>query len=266
MFDQPQILTMQECVAVSPDEASIQQRRLTTLACQIDDAHRDVRDRAHECGRWLCEAKKMVPHGAWVTWLKSATTVAPRTAQAYMKAFRANAHDPAHLDALFSSKTACWNTPQGIIEAVLDVMGYIDLDPCSNEGNPNIPAGRHFRAADDGLSHEWFGRVYMNPPYGKVIGEWTGKLLDAYRNQRVHEAIALVPARTDTHWFGDLGTFPTCFLRGRLKFGNANNSAPFPSAVIYLGDDPANFVDVFRPLGLLFQPVESQSQLERTLQ
>jgi len=92
-------------------------------------------------------------------------------------------------------------------------------------------AGRvvlHYTKQDDGLKRIWRGRVYLNPPYGREIRSWILKLHDAYQAGSVCEAIALLPARTDTQWFRILRPYPKCFLTGRLKFGEARNSAPFP--------------------------------------
>ena len=44
----------------------------------------------------------------------------------------------------------------------------------------------------------------------------------------------LIPARTDTKWFHKYiyGKAEIRFVKGRLKFGDSNNSAPFPSMVV----------------------------------
>jgi len=151
---------------------------------------------------------------------------------------------------VFSSDTPEWYTPPEIIECVLELLGTIDLDPCSNEGNPNVPAARCFTVADDGLRQVWSGRVYMNPPYGDVIAEWVAKLRSEYITGNVAEAIALIPARTDTAWWQDnFNASAVCYVRGRLRFSGADNSAPFPSAVAYFGERVDAFVDAFADLG-----------------
>ena len=146
----------------------------------------------------------------------------------------------------FSSESAEWLTPQHIVDRVAGLFGQIDLDPCSPEG-PTIPAVQHF--SEDGLAQPWAGRVYMNPPYGRAIGDWVSKLVEEYGAGRVTEAIALVPARTDTEWFSQFRDGAVCFLRGRLKFSNHNNSAPFPSSAIYLGERVDDFRAAFGDLG-----------------
>lgn len=156
--------------------------------------------------------------------------------------------------ALFTSNTDEWNTPQEILRRVLAVMGEIDLDPCSNsEESPNVPAALHYTEDMNGLAREWRGRVYMNPPYGDVIGDWAEKLVSEYRAGRVTQALALVPARTDTQWFRAFREFPRCFIIGRLKFGDATNSATFPSVVISLGCDRQKFMSVFGEIGDVYE-------------
>ena len=154
------------------------------------------------------------------------------------------------MGACFSSESVEWNTPTHIVESVLKILKSVDLDPCSNSRtNPNVPAKRLYTKAENGLNKRWQGRVYMNPPYGREIIEWIRKLNGEYKAQHVAEAITLLPARTDTAWFKILRAYPRCFIHGRLKFGNATNSAPFPSVVIYLGLQQEKFKRVFSELG-----------------
>jgi hypothetical protein len=163
---------------------------------------------------------------------------------------------PSKMAVHFSSDTPEHYTPKEIIEAVIECMGAIDLDPCSNSyESPNVPAGFHFTQADDGLSKHWAGRVYMNPPYGREISKWVDKLCAEYNAGRVSEAIALVPARTDTDWFDQLidGYKFHCFVHGRLVFIGNDNSAPFPSAIVYLGTEWGRFYQAFRSFGRIVQ-------------
>jgi len=149
---------------------------------------------------------------------------------------------------MFTSATPEWYTPQHIIDRVLRVFGEISLDPCSNSANEeeaNVPAENYYTAATDGLSQPWHGRVYMNPPYGDEIPQWVDRMVQAFEGEEVDEAIALLPARTDTNWFRPLGNYVLAFIRGRLKFSGSENSAPFPSVVIYLGPDKQGFIDAF---------------------
>ena len=67
-----------------------------------------------------------------------------------------------------------WLTPPGIIKS----LGEFDLDPCSPEEykRPWSTAKNHMTLSDDGLSKEWFGRVWCNPPYGRETFKWLNKL------------------------------------------------------------------------------------------
>lgn len=158
--------------------------------------------------------------------------------------------------ALFTSETPEWYTPDLIVDRVRMVLGVIDIDPCSNsKENPRIPAREHYTKDDDGLSREWKGTVYMNPPYGREIGDWTGYLKEQYEQGNVTEAIALVPSRTDTEWFKELRRYPRCFIWGRLKFSESENSAPFPSMAVYLGEHLDAFAGAFRDIGDIYRIV-----------
>lgn len=150
----------------------------------------------------------------------------------------------------FSSDSPEWYTPKEILARVVLAMGAIDLDPCSNsKESPNVPCANCFTQADDGLRQNWRGRVYMNPPYGREIVPWVEKLVADYRAGNVTEAIALVPARVDTDWFRQFRDYALCFIDGRLKFSGHENSAPFPSAVVYLGGNIDKFFDSFSEIG-----------------
>jgi len=164
---------------------------------------------------------------------------------------------PAPLAVHFSSATPEHYTPREIIDATLACLEVIDLDPCSNSHEtPNVPAERHYTQEDDGLAQNWYGAVYMNPPYGREISAWVEKLCAEHAAGNTTEAIALVPARTDTKWWQMLRDYPVCFVEGRLKFGQAEDSAPFPSAVFYLGNDIARFYYAFESIGDIWQRVE----------
>lgn len=146
-----------------------------------------------------------------------------------------------------------WYTPAPIIDRVLQVLGTIDLDPCSNPAPYNVPAVLHYTQADGGLWRPWPGRVYMNPPYGKTIGLWVSYLVDRVRIGQTTAAIALLPVRTESRWFVPIWSAPACcFVRGRLHFHGpaaTESDAPFASVLAYWGPDPARFAQVFKPLG-----------------
>ena len=155
-----------------------------------------------------------------------------------------------------SSETPEHYTPAKVIDLVIKCLGAIDLDPCGNPGTPNVPAAAYFTKDQNGLRCEWQGRVYMNPPYGSEIDAWVAKLCEEYVAGRVTEAIALLPARTDTQWFLRLRDFVCCFVEGRLTFIGNHDPAPFPSAIFYLGEDIGMFYRCFCGIGDIWQRLE----------
>jgi site-specific DNA-methyltransferase (adenine-specific) len=104
------------------------------------------------------------------------------------------------------------------------------LDPCATRENAKCE--RFFTRDDDGLLQDWGDEVvFMNPPYGAMISRWMWKAYDS--SLKGATVVCLVPARTDTGWWHRYAMKGEVrLLRGRLKFGNATNSAPFPSAVV----------------------------------
>ena len=83
-----------------------------------------------------------------------------------------------------------------------------------------------------GLLEDWVGRCWMNPPYGRGIGKWVQKAYEESLKGTL--VVCLLPSRTDTKWWHDyvMKAKEICFIKGRLKFGGAKNSAPFPSCVV----------------------------------
>jgi phage N-6-adenine-methyltransferase len=130
----------------------------------------------------------------------------------------------------FSSATCEWSTPRELFDRLNAQHGPFDLDPCATSDNAQCV--RFFTRADDGLSQPWTGRVFLNPPYGRDMGRWMAKALEA--SQTTAELVlCLVPARTDTKWWHRFAMHGEIeFLSGRVRFGGCPNSAPFPSAVV----------------------------------
>ena len=128
----------------------------------------------------------------------------------------------------FSSATDMWATPQDYFDK-LDNIFEFTLDPCVTAENAKCE--KFFTEADNGLDQSWDGeRVFMNPPYGRGIGAWVEK---AAKSEAL--VVCLLPARTDTKWWQEYvigGGATVHFIKGRLKFGDSKNSAPFPSAIV----------------------------------
>ena len=130
---------------------------------------------------------------------------------------------------MFSSKTDLWATPQEFYDRLNRVFRF-EVDVCALPENAKCQ--RFFSPDDDGLSQDWKGTCWMNPPYGRDIAAWVKK---AYESAKINGAtvVCLLPARVDTRWWHEYCLAGEVhFVRGRLKFGGSENSAPFPSAVV----------------------------------
>ena len=132
---------------------------------------------------------------------------------------------------LFTSNTDLWSTPISFYNE-LNKQFKFTLDPCCTEDNRKCD--KYFTKEDDGLSQSWQGEtVFMNPPYGREIVKWVKK---AYEESLKPDTkiVMLLPARTDTRWFHDYIYHKSkiTFVKGRLKFGDGKNPAPFPSMVV----------------------------------
>lgn len=131
---------------------------------------------------------------------------------------------------MFSSVTDLWETPQEFFN-MRDEEFHFQTDVCAIP--ENAKCNYFFTPEIDGLKIPWTGRCYCNPPYGRKIGKWVEKA--AKEVQRgVPLVVMLLPARTDTKWFHEYiyGKAEIRFIKGRLKFGNSKNSAPFPSMIV----------------------------------
>jgi len=128
----------------------------------------------------------------------------------------------------YSSKTELWETPQDFFNKLNDEFGF-ELDVCALP--ENAKCRKYYTPSENGLLQEWKGVCWMNPPYGRVIGEWVEKAYESAQDGAT--VVCLVPARTDTKWWHDYCMKGEIrFVRGRLKFGGAKDNAPFPSAVV----------------------------------
>lgn len=129
-------------------------------------------------------------------------------------------------EAMFSSKTDLWATPQDFFD-MLNSEFHFQTDVCALPENAKCRT--FYTPEQDGLAQTWEGVCWCNPPYGRQIGKWVQKASES--NATV---VMLIPARTDTAWFHDYiyGKAEVRFVRGRLKFGEAKNAAPFPSMVV----------------------------------
>jgi phage N-6-adenine-methyltransferase len=148
--------------------------------------------------------------------------------RAYRRRKKASVH--------FQSRRQDWSTPEKLFQSLHSEFSFT-VDVCAEPANTKCP--QFFSPEQDGLRQDWRGVCWMNPPYGRAIGAWGKKAFQSSRKGAT--VVCLLPARTDTRWWHDF-VLPHAaevrFLRGRVKFGGQENSAPFPSSLV-----------VFRPSG-----------------
>ncbi len=136
--------------------------------------------------------------------------------------------------ALYSSESCEWETPPALF-AALDAEFRFDLDVCARPNNAKCE--RFYSPDDDGLSVPWHGACWMNPPYGRKVGDWMQKAYEESRKAGT-VVVALVCARTDTGWWHDwaMRAAEVRFVRRRVRFlapqGGAQTGAPFPSVLL----------------------------------
>lgn len=138
-----------------------------------------------------------------------------------------------------SSESVEWYTPPDLFELASAAYGPFDLDPAADPRSPIWPlVERHWTVADDGLAQPWEGAVWVNPPYGRTIGDWTRKAAAEVAAGRASVVVMLVPARTDTRWWVEAieAGAEAEYLEGRVRFvlpdGKRLAGAPFPSALL----------------------------------
>lgn len=146
-------------------------------------------------------------------------------------------------------RTNDWITPRHIPAA----LGEFDLDPCACSPQPWPTAKRMWTRDDDGLAHQWFGRVWLNPPYGRETGTWLQRLA------KHGYGTALIFARTETEMFVEhvwRRASAVLFLAGRLHFHHPNgdrsrSNSGGPSCLVAYGEHDAQKLKESRLAGAL---------------
>ena len=145
-------------------------------------------------------------------------------------------------DTFKTSNDDTWTTPRAFFSD-LDKEFCFSLDAAALQASTLCPDNWYGpdhsdQSRQDAFNRDWHrdsngGTVWLNPPYGRTIKSWAAKAQsEANKGATV---VLLVPARTDTSWWHDhCIQYEIRFIRGRLKFGNQKNSAPFPSAVVVM--------------------------------
>jgi ParB family chromosome partitioning protein len=167
----------------------------------------------------------------------------------------------AHVRGTFGTGENEWYTPPQYIEAARQVLGIIDLDPASNQqAQATVSAERFFTKDDDGLTQEWHGRVWLNPPYAQpLIANFVDKMVSERISGRVTAGIMLTHNYTDTAWFHSAASIADaiCFTKGRVRFIDSAGGLASPTqgqAFFYFGTDLDAFEGAFSAIGLVVRP------------
>lgn len=127
-------------------------------------------------------------------------------------------------------------TPKYIFDKISSIFNF-SLDVCALPENAKCE--NYYTPKDDGLSKPWRGGVWCNPPYGREISSWVKKAYEESQKEYNSFVLMLLPARTDTKWWWEWvqGKATLFFIKGRVKFGDHNVGAPFPSVLaLYMKD------------------------------
>jgi len=150
-----------------------------------------------------------------------------------------------------------WYTPAEFCESARLVMNEITLDPASCKvANKQVKAMKFFTAEQDGLQREWFGSVWLNPPYGQpLIADFAKKAVEEWQSGRVNHMTILVNNATETAWFQMLlaESSAVCLKAGRIRFLDATgapaNTPLQGQAFIYFGSNADEFHAEFSKYG-----------------
>lgn len=176
-------------------------------------------------------------------------------------------------------------TPMHILDAARRTIGAFDLDPASSPAaNRWVQASRIYTAQDDGLSLPWYGRIWLNWPFGKSENacvsdcakrscrkrgfhlekrkagnaDWVNKLVSEYEAGNAEAALCICYAATSEAWFRPLLRQPQCFLYGRTNYrlsdGGILHGVTKGSCITFFGEDAARFAGCFRQLGEIKMP------------
>jgi DNA N-6-adenine-methyltransferase Dam len=157
-----------------------------------------------------------------------------------------------------------WYTPSKYVEAARDVMGGIDLDPASCElANLTVRATMFYTKEQNGLMQPWYGRVWLNPPYGRTSHpskSLQGCFIEKLLIEPIEQAIVLLMGNAIYRNYGEgLWDYPFCFLRGELTFRKhqqgTSASHMFGTLFVYIGPYEQSFIDVFSRFGTVARRV-----------
>ena len=229
-----------------------------------------------EAGQRLLEKKTSLARGEWMPWLEANAALLNMdiscTPQRLMNAavkFGASAeYDDQrvieisraiwghNVRGVQNTGQNEWFTPDQYFPLVREVLGGIDLDPASHaQAQTIVQATHYFTKADNGLVQEWYGRVWLNPPYAlPLIGQFVGKMLAERQAGRVTAAIMLTHTYSSSGWFQSAlaVTDAICFAHTRVKFYEPDGTIANPTqgqTFFYFGDETDKFLRTFRAIG-----------------
>ena len=136
---------------------------------------------------------------------------------------------------LFSSDNQKWETPQDFFNKLNDVFEF-KIDVCAEDSTAKCK--KYFTIKEDGLTQSWQETAWMNPPYGREQKKWILKAKEESELNKI-TVVCLITARPDTKiWQETIFKYykAICFVKGRIKFGDGSNSAPFPSALVIFSE------------------------------
>ena len=131
----------------------------------------------------------------------------------------------------FSSNSNEWATPKLFFEYLNNEFNFT-LDPCATV--ENYKCSKYYTIKENGLAQEWNNEVvFCNPPYGRELPQWVKKCYEEHKKNNI-TVVMLIPARTDTSYFHEYiyNKSEIRFIRGRLKFNDGKQCAPFPSMLV----------------------------------
>jgi len=148
--------------------------------------------------------------------------------------------------ALFSRKSDEYETPQWLFNQLNEEF-HFDCDAAATKNNTKCKwyLGEDYTESkedstkidwirtlfQDGLTQIYCKSFFLNPPYSKIAQFMKKSYEESLKGAIV---VCLIPCRTDTRYWHDyvMMAHEIRLIKGRLKFSNEKNSAPFPSCVV----------------------------------
>lgn len=139
-------------------------------------------------------------------------------------------------NVLKTSKNQNWETPQWLFDKINNMYCF-NLDCCAEHNTAKVE--KYITKDVDALSCDWNGVVWCNPPYNREQGKFVKKAIDEVNNGNAKTVVLLIPSRTDTKIWQDFifkKASQIIYIKGRLRFGDSKENAPFPSALVVFGE------------------------------